>query len=395
MSVNLTLAIMALVGILACLCAIICVALKRQPAMIWLGAGLLIGLVESAALKDANVTPMDALLTCVTISASYFCVAQAIRAAYGETSLPRAFVANVFVLNALSALLFALPAPPILQVLPVQVAAVACQCDMFRSVRANRAPRDRIDGAMMIVTGMLILVSVVRIPLFPILIDRPTPFPVIERDLLQTALVAAFTVLVPAIVFLVVARVVTNAIDAHRALAERDHLTGLPNRRGFEMLTRCAGSGGGTLVMCDIDRFKHVNDRFGHAAGDAVIRAFAQLLENAGCAARIGGEEFAIWMKGVPRDEALARAENLRREFASLRVIEMDRDHAVTASFGLAPMGPHTPLDLAYAQADAALYAAKNAGRDTVRSHGQEAAIETGCATLSISLAHSHRRQAA
>ena len=155
-------------------------------------------------------------------------------------------------------------------------------------------------------------------------------------------------------------------------LANHDELTGLPNRRAFfaragEMM---AGAHRSTdIFVCaiaDIDNFKRINDGFGHSAGDSVIRAVASLLEGRGMAARIGGEEFAIWMPRTSIEDARPHAEKLRHELMSLKVIELADDYRITASFGVAPCGRDIPLSQAMIAADRALYEAKNSGRNRV-----------------------------
>ena len=126
-----------------------------------------------------------------------------------------------------------------------------------------------------------------------------------------------------------------------------------------------------SLVLLDIDHFKAINDRFGHAVGDDVIRRLGALLaesvrqEDVAC--RIGGEEFALLMPAMPRDVALARAETLRECFAALRFDTDDAPMGATLSAGVAafPDDGDAP-DALVREADRALYAAKRAGRNAV-----------------------------
>jgi diguanylate cyclase (GGDEF)-like protein len=165
----------------------------------------------------------------------------------------------------------------------------------------------------------------------------------------------------------------------HRLAAEAitDPLTGLRNRRGFHAeaaaaLARCARAGQpASLLSLDLDRFKSINDRHGHAAGDEVLRGLAAVMRSearAGdLAARLGGEEFVLLLPDTDLDAALALAERLR---AALPLgVPHPGGGRVTASFGLAPIADS--LDAALAAADEALYAAKAAGRDRVLVAGQ------------------------
>ena len=160
-----------------------------------------------------------------------------------------------------------------------------------------------------------------------------------------------------------------------RSQALRDPLTGLYNRRFMEeMLARSVQDAEGrraplSAVMVDLDHFKKLNDQFGHAAGDAVLRQVATtimaMLRGADVACRYGGEELAILMPDCGMDVALAKAEQVR---AAIAAISRDgRVPPITASLGVASR-PETAAraeDL-LAQADAALYAAKQQGRDCV-----------------------------
>jgi len=130
--------------------------------------------------------------------------------------------------------------------------------------------------------------------------------------------------------------------------------------------------------MVDADHFKAVNDRHGHAAGDAALRALAGLLrgltrEEVDLVGRLGGEEFGLLLPGRNAAAAMAVAERLREAVAAQEITVPDREGRaltlrLTASFGVAEHGAAgTGLEALLAVADAALYAAKAAGRDCVR----------------------------
>lgn len=159
--------------------------------------------------------------------------------------------------------------------------------------------------------------------------------------------------------------------------SETDPLTGILNRRGFEARVASLQDGfaqGGArhgLIIADIDGFKSVNDRFGHDAGDIVIARIAGLLEEGagseGLVARWGGEEFVVL---IPNGgEALARlyAESVRTA-AEAMGHDCLNGEAVTVSFGLTEWRPGDTLRMACGRADAALYEAKQAGRNCVRA---------------------------
>jgi diguanylate cyclase len=174
-------------------------------------------------------------------------------------------------------------------------------------------------------------------------------------------------------------------LDDARRLANQDHLTGLPNRRGFDEMfereLREARLGGETLCVafCDIDNFKRINDAHGHPAGDRVIRYVAETLgriADARChVARHGGEEFAVLLRGTSLTEAWARLDAAREEIARKRLVNRATDRPfgpITFSGGIADALGHRSKGAALKAADAALYAAKDAGRNRVLIAAEE-----------------------
>jgi diguanylate cyclase (GGDEF)-like protein len=165
---------------------------------------------------------------------------------------------------------------------------------------------------------------------------------------------------------------------AYQRASLTDPLTGVTNRRGFFQMgerllirTRFANQPA-ALIMFDLDRFKTINDKFGHGTGDEVLVAFCRLataqLRDNDLFGRIGGEEFASLLPNTTRQDALSLAERVRAavESASLRV----GDHAIraTVSVGVVPLTNDASADLAglLDAADHALYRAKEAGRNCV-----------------------------
>lgn len=157
--------------------------------------------------------------------------------------------------------------------------------------------------------------------------------------------------------------------------ATSDPLTGLANRRHFdavlgnEMARVKRHVGRAAVVLLDLDHFKRVNDHWGHAAGDEVLKAFttqiAARLRDSDVFARLGGEEFAILLPGVDLIGAFRTAERLRRLVASVPVIVADGEIPVTVSVGVATLRALDPnAAAALARADEALYRAKDGGRN-------------------------------
>jgi diguanylate cyclase (GGDEF)-like protein len=164
-----------------------------------------------------------------------------------------------------------------------------------------------------------------------------------------------------------------------RRLAETDPLTALLNRRSFvekasAAIAACDRDGADTsLIIVDLDHFKSVNDRHGHAVGDAVIRAFADLLlglvrSQQDLVGRFGGEEFAIFLPCAGVEAGLCMAERVRDALALRRLpVSETLSLEVSASLGVATRQPGESFTQFIERADRALYRAKHEGRDCVR----------------------------
>ena len=169
-------------------------------------------------------------------------------------------------------------------------------------------------------------------------------------------------------------------------LATRDPLSGCLNRRAFNVglhrLYDQALESGRTLVciMADIDHFKSINDRFGHQVGDEVIRSVATILTDGvrsdDLVGRYGGEEFCVVIAGITRERGGQLVEKLRERIAANRSVRTETGEQIefTASFGMTwlDLGARNEVELVD-QADQAMYAAKQAGRNrtiTYSKHG-------------------------
>lgn len=164
--------------------------------------------------------------------------------------------------------------------------------------------------------------------------------------------------------------VVSDIIEDLRRERDTDGLTGLRNRRSFDDTMRAlparSSSAKPTLLLCDIDHFKRINDLHGHGAGDTVLRAFGSLLADhiraPDSVYRVGGEEFAIVVAGGMHD-ARDLVESLQHTFASIS-FTLPGNMPITASFGGATRHKDESLRAWFDRADSALYASKQQGRD-------------------------------
>lgn len=165
--------------------------------------------------------------------------------------------------------------------------------------------------------------------------------------------------------------------NARLAVASRtDALTGLPNRRGFVEASEagsssdCCSGRPFTIVLADVDHFKAVNDRFGHATGDEALRAVASAiranLRAQDVVARWGGEEFILLLPETAEAGGVRAAEFVREQVAASRIALADESLQMTLSLGVSEHRAERTLDATLAAADRALYRAKESGRNRV-----------------------------
>ena len=236
-------------------------------------------------------------------------------------------------------------------------------------------PAQRLERALWGLFALLVLSFFVRTAL-----TLPERLLVTEAKLSGSTFWIALqlSLLVFALVFamLYVAVTVRDAVAQLQEERNRDPLTQLLNRRAFmEALEHGPRHSPlqplGTVLVCDVDHFKQVNDRWGHAAGDAVLQGFARVLQDSvregDLVARFGGEEFVLLLYGMPVDAAVQLAQRIRTRLAALRFAPLPAGQRVTASLGVAPVPELAQLHQSIAQADRWLYAAKADGRDCVR----------------------------
>lgn len=168
-------------------------------------------------------------------------------------------------------------------------------------------------------------------------------------------------------------------VEANQKLSEmasRDPLTGLYNARAYYALCDGALRQNGrshrlfTMLFVDLDHFKSVNDQYGHAAGDLVLKAVAGVLSmvvrQSDMVGRIGGEEFSLLLPDTDQEGAVALAEKIRRKIEALMPDIGDRRLPITASIGVAGGHGETSFIEVQKQADEAMYAAKKSGRNKV-----------------------------
>lgn len=244
---------------------------------------------------------------------------------------------------------------------------------------ARKVDKDILDKAILFLLAMGAFQFFVR-PMLAIIVEgsmtaeqyRETPFyAVMVLWLAVASLLMAMALLAAAL---------TDQMNAMREEAQRDALTGLKMRGPFEeaaisMLNRAKEQNVPVgVIVADIDHFKQVNDIWGHQVGDNAIAAFGELLGSAirttDVAGRIGGEEFCLLVWDCPANPTTGLAERMRARFEGLSIAGISGDVRLTASFGVAEWDMQEGYGKLFARADAALYSAKETGRNRVVGEG-------------------------
>ena len=238
-----------------------------------------------------------------------------------------------------------------------------------------RARSHRVDlvlVAVLLIQTLLSISRIVRVEISDLDLSTHSAFKSSQFASSMQTENAIFAILIGLALF---ARYSVTLVMQLQRLAETDPLTGLFNRRAFETKVQAVRVAAAPLpsglIICDIDYFKSVNDCHGHEIGDRTLKAFARLLqreapETAICA-RLGGEEFCILIAGMDSEATRLLAVHLRGAVERLRVATSTGSLKLTASFGFCQLDPGDDMWTALAAADAAVYQAKNDGRNLVR----------------------------
>lgn len=352
---------------------------RNRVAARWMAFGYAIGMgffaIEAVipSLDDARLAVVAAV-ACLLAGMAAFNAGVARK--YGAAIPWRLIGAVVVVSLAVNYLIQDLPRHSFMRLMLYQAPFAVMQA-IGAGLIWKAASRDRLDRALMVLFGLSALQFLSK----PVLAhvfggwgERPQDYIGSNYALFSQSMGTVFAI---AIALLLIVVLLRDALADATLKSETDTLSGLLNRRGFEeradRALRDAERQGVplSLVICDLDHFKAVNDGFGHASGDAVIVTFAGFLRGAMAphhvAGRIGGEEFAIVLPGANVVSARLFAEGARSAFAGLPVAGLPEDKRFTASFGVAELAPGERIVDLMRRADAALYEAKRSGRDCVR----------------------------
>jgi diguanylate cyclase (GGDEF)-like protein len=221
---------------------------------------------------------------------------------------------------------------------------IATSCLLgFALVRVMHHASTLADRGVVLTGSVVVIDTLLRVLIFVYFANSTDRL----EDFTQSAYAQAMqitTTLIGLIYILSIAAAIADRVIRQlRDAAERDPLTGLLNRRGFDRTVAGLNKGhkvAGAVVTCDIDHFKEINDQFGHAAGDRVIQALARALRHGlpanAISARFGGEEFVAFLPNASLAEAGIRAQTLRGRFAAQDWRHVNIDRQITASFGVA-----------------------------------------------------------
>jgi diguanylate cyclase (GGDEF)-like protein len=367
-------------GLLAGAFALLALQAPARTGPRWLAAGYFLGVVYfsvEGTIAGFGAAPAAVVLSFAIALAAMLAFVVGVARHY-RTAPPFLILAALFVLSTVAcALIQDLPRTSILRMLVYQAPYFVAQA-IAASIVLGSGLRGRLDRAF----GWLLAASALHFLSKPFLMSWLGGTGVNAGEYLRTEYALASQTLATMFVLSVaigaLAVMVRDVLSDVTAKSETDALSGLLNRAGFERVaaTSVANAARGnlpvSLVVADLDHFKTVNDSYGHIAGDRVIRCFSALISEAArglpTAARIGGEEFAIILPGSNIAAARLFAEGARSAFAALPVEGLPRDRRFTASFGVAERIPGETIADLMRRADEALYDAKKAGRDRVRT---------------------------
>jgi diguanylate cyclase (GGDEF)-like protein len=368
---------MSIAAMFAVAFAVVAATNRTARGARWIAAGYALGIfdvaLEFGLAGQRDPTPLAIGIFLVLLAAMTLCVKGV--ACHYRVTFPRFGVLAIWLCSLLAIpVTFELPYLSLARALLYQLPYVAMQSMMgwviWRSQR--RQPLDLLFAGLNLLTAATYLLK----PAIAHSVGSAaspqgymgSTYAAVSQSIGSVTLIALAVVLL-----LIMMRDTTAEMVAR---SETDPLSGILNLRGFRvrgdrLFARAAKSGEQmSLVAADLDHFKAINDRFGHAVGDRVIAGFSALLRDlAGpdaVVARLGGEEFAVLLPSAPLALGRRFAERARAELAGKHLPSAGFHAPVTASFGVAQMASGDSLSALVRRADAALYKAKASGRDRV-----------------------------
>lgn len=341
----------------------------QATARAW-GAAFIFGALSFLAPILPIPAPLQALYGNATILVSFFYYGEALLRHFRVRKWTAARV--IFSLLAYASIIIAVVG---LQSLPLELAASDISVSLLLGVplllviRRAHSPMDRV---LVAVAAVVVVDIVVRLFIFNVLVGISPALSDFAGSSYTFYMQISVGVLSVAFALAGFGSVAFATLDQYRFAAERDPLTGLLNRRGFDGAVHGLAAtqrSSGTIMVCDIDNFKQVNDSFGHASGDLVLTGLGDLLRErlpaSAIISRFGGEEFVVFLADMPLVSGAALGQSIRTDFQARDWRHVGIHRPVTMSLGVAaPAANEASLHDALIRADRALYAAKSAGRN-------------------------------
>lgn len=353
---------------------------RHNTALAWWGAGNVVGTLAIALISVRGLVPdlLSIVLANSLLHVAYGLLWCGVRRFEGQTTPVRLILAGGVVwicACAVPAFYASMDARVILGSLIAGVYSTASALTLWRGRREALSSR----GPAVVLMASHALCYFIRVPLA---IAAPVPS---GSGFMQSAwmsvLLSEALLHTVAMAFVFMALSKERAEYEQRVAARTDPLTGVANRRAFfEEGAQALRSGAtATMLLFDLDHFKRINDTYGHAAGDRVLVAFADLaareLPDGSLLGRMGGEEFACLLPGLGAPEALRTAERIRILFRTATPAIAGHSVVASVSVGLAVRErPNDDLDALMVRADSALYRAKHNGRNRTEEQVREAA---------------------
>lgn len=352
--------------------AVVSTRSRSRTAALWFAAGF--GVASLSAIFEfliayTSFVKISALGAFAAVVAGMALLRVGVGELYGRPLDKRIGIAFVLVTAIGSHLIYDLPRSSALHAILYQTPfALAVLSSAFAVLLSRRKLGvDRFLGLLMLLTGIQFVAKAG----LTVLVGTGST----AKDYIHSnyALISqsATAILMVAVGLTLLAVLVLEIMADQQSESDKDALSDLANRRGFDRRVRAlltaSPEGPHAVIICDLDHFKSINDTYGHHVGDLVIRGFGNVLQNytptISATGRIGGEEFAVFLPNTSVDIALALAQTLRKAATTIE----DLPVKPTASFGVASLASESQLQDAYRRADRALYDAKRAGRDRVK----------------------------
>ncbi|WP_152047197.1 GGDEF domain-containing protein [Aureimonas psammosilenae] len=342
-----------------------------REARLW-GIGFLLSGAAFALPMAEALVPVEAVAVSADIlfALSFYFFSGALLARYVKPRLigPRLALLGFAVAASLAAVL-------VIGSLAVELVLsdVTCAAQLILALVVARWPRPWLDRVLVLLSWLVVIENLVRTASIPVTAAGAT-FSTFSQTVYGYVMLASGIVGGIAFASCALIAVMTDVIANHRRDALIDPLTGLFNRRGLDAVAaqgRAERTDG--IVICDLDRFKRVNDTWGHAVGDRVLVALSDLIRAAlppgSVAARTGGEEFVLYLPGYDLARTRMVAERLRDAMSVFEWSRTGIEGRQTASFGLAVRTSRQSdeFESALRRADIHLYEAKRRGRDQIQ----------------------------